>query len=64
MRSFLATCSKPAVGFETTVRATVAEEGFHVSGKLLAGPRGPFIYVLESSLCKLGFKFSTCTMIS
>ena len=31
-RSFLATCSKPAVGYETTINATVAEEGFHTSG--------------------------------
>ena len=38
VRSFLATCSKPAVGFETTVRATVAEEGFHVSGAYHLAP--------------------------
>ena len=33
VRSFLAACSKPAVGFETTVRIAVADEGFHAQGE-------------------------------
>ena len=36
--AFLVTCPKPAVGLETTVNATVAEEGFHTSSVHYAGP--------------------------
>ena len=33
VRSFLATCSKPAVGFETKIEIDVAGEGFSTTGK-------------------------------
>lgn len=36
VRSFLATCSKPAVGFETRVEVDIAEELFDARGALLA----------------------------
>ncbi len=32
VRSFLASCSKPAVGYETTVEIAIAEEAFTTSG--------------------------------
>ncbi|OWR45303.1 prokaryotic DNA topoisomerase [Danaus plexippus plexippus] len=35
VRTFLACCSKDAVGKETTVRLTVADEGFHASGLIV-----------------------------
>ncbi|KAK9833803.1 hypothetical protein WJX74_006318 [Apatococcus lobatus] len=35
VRSFLAGCSKPAIGFETTVRIAVADEGFHAQGLMV-----------------------------
>jgi DNA topoisomerase IA len=35
VRSFLATCSKPAVGFETRLEICVAGEGFSTTGQLL-----------------------------
>ena len=34
VRSFLATCSKPAVGFETRLEIDVAGEGFSTTGQL------------------------------
>ncbi len=36
VRSFLATCSKPAVGFETRIEVDIAEELFDARGALLA----------------------------
>ena len=38
-RSFLATCSRPAIGYETSVDACVAGEGFHASGASLHSSR-------------------------
>ncbi len=35
VRSFLATCSTPAVGFETRLEICVAGEGFSTTGQLL-----------------------------
>ena len=33
MRAFLAACSKPAVGFETSVEVAIADETFTTSGR-------------------------------
>lgn len=33
VRSFLATCSKPAVGFETRLEIDIAREGFSTTGQ-------------------------------
>lgn len=34
VRSFLASCSKPAVGFQTHIEAAIAGETFHTTGDI------------------------------
>ena len=46
VRSFLATCSKPAVGFETRVEVDIAEELFDARGAL-AGTRCNAFWLLQ-----------------
>lgn len=51
VRSFLATCSKPAVGFETRVEADVAGELFDTRGAqpFLQSSRAPHCNIAKPS---------------
>lgn len=45
VRSFLATCSKPAVGFETRLEIEIAREGFSTTGQPM--------YIVHGAMCSL-----------
>lgn len=47
VRSFLATCSKAAVGFETRLEVQVAEEGFSTTGTVQPFKHVFLIYLLS-----------------
>ena len=52
VRSFLATCSKAAVGFETRLEVQVAGEGFSTTGTLQPFKHAFLLYLRSKQVCK------------